>query len=143
MIVSGLSATDVRRNWSQFNDDIVREGPQFVKRNRDEWVAMSTEQLKAAFSNFTFHAHLVQEDDGTITATLDQFDLVENGSSEKEVLEALTYELIEYSQEYMENFKLYFQSPNRKAHFPYILSVVAQDHPENVRQLITCQAGVK
>lgn len=141
MIMEAISATDVRRNWSQFNDDIVREGPQFVKRNRDEWVAMSSDQLKVAFSTFTFHAHFVQEADGSVTATLEQFDLVENGTSEREALELLTQELIEYAKEYMDNFKLYFHTPNRQAHFPYVLNVVAQDHPENVRQLIACQVG--
>lgn len=36
LLLDYLNATDVRKNWSQFNDDVVRVGPQFVKRNRDK-----------------------------------------------------------------------------------------------------------
>jgi antitoxin YefM len=31
---------------------------------------------------------------------------------------------MEYAEEYMNEFKLYFNSPNRKNHFPYIYRVL-------------------
>lgn len=136
-----LNATDVRRHWSQFNDDIVREGPRFVKRNRDEWAALSSEHLKAAFAVFTFEAELFREEDGSVTATLKGFDLVENGETEEEAIELLAEELIEYANEYQDNFKTYFQSPNRHDHFPYIMNVLAQDDAEGVKSLIRCLVG--
>ncbi|MUV37861.1 hypothetical protein JNUCC1_01667 [Lentibacillus sp. JNUCC-1] len=138
-----LNATDVRKHWGQFNDDVVRDGPKFVKRNRDKWVALSSEHLKAAFSRFTFTARFLQEEDGTITATLDNFDIVENGDNEEEVLDLVVDELIEYANEYQINFNLYFNSPNRRDQFPYILNVLAQNSSEEVRGLVSCQAGEK
>lgn len=131
-----LNATDVRRHWGQFNDDIVREGPRFVKRNRDEWAALSSEHLKVVLSTFSFEAEIVQEEDGSFTATLKGFDLVENGDTQEEALELLVEELIEYANEYQDNFKFYFQSPNRRNHFPYIMNVLVQDDTEGVKSLI-------
>lgn len=138
-----LNATDVRRHWGQFNDDVVREGPRFVKRNRDEWVALSSEHLKAAFATFTFEAELFHEEDGTVTATLKNFDLVENGENEDEAIDLLAEELVEYAHEYQNNFKTYFQAPNRHDHFPYIMNVLAQDDTEGVKSLIRCLVGEK
>lgn len=140
---STLNATDVRKHWSQFNDDVVRVGPRFVKRNRDAWAALSFEHLKAAFATFTFEAEFIHEEDGSVTATLKGFDLVENGETVEEALDLLTDELIEYASEYQDNFNTYFQSPNRRDHFPFIINVLSQDDAEGVKALIQCPAGEK
>lgn len=136
-----LNATDVRRHWGQFNDDVVREGPKFVKRNRDEWAALSTEHLKAAFEHFTFKVEFFPEEDGTVTATLNNFDIVENGDNEEEALDLIADELIKYANDYQDNFNRYFNAPNRKGHFPYIMNVLVQNDSEGVKELIKCQAG--
>ena len=138
-----LNATDVRKNWGQFNDDVVREGPKFVKRNRDKWAALSSEHLKVAFSDYTFTIRYLQEEDGTITASLDKFDIVENGDTEKEVLDLVVDELIEYANEYQSHFNLYFDSPNRRDQFPYIMNVLAQDSNDDVKGLVSCPVGEK
>lgn len=78
-----LNATDVRKNWGQFNDDVVREGPKFVKRNRDKWAALSSEHLKVAFSDYTFTIRYLREEDGTITASLDKFVLLRTVTPKK------------------------------------------------------------
>lgn len=131
-----LNATDVRKNWGQFNDDVIREGPRFVKRNRDEWVALSFDHLKVGFSTFTFDSTFFQEEDGTVTVTINGFDLVENGDTEDEALDLIVDELIEYANEYQDNFKLYFNAPNRRDQFPYIMNVLAQDNTEDIKSLI-------
>lgn len=131
-----LNATDVRKHWGQFNDDVIREGPKFVKRNRDQWAALSTEHLKSAFSSFTFDIIYFSEEDGTVSAVLDGFDIVENGDNEDEVLELIVDELTEYAHEYQKNFNLYFHAPNRSSHFPYIMNVLAQEDTNKVKLLI-------
>src|SRR5690625_2501245 len=140
---SVMNATDVRKNWGQFNDDVIRKGPQFVKRNRDEWAALSSEHLKAAFTNFRFHPTFHTEDDGTCTITIDEIDLVENGDTKEKALELMTEEIIEYANEYQENFNQYYHSPNRLPHFPYVLNVLAQEKKSDVRSLIECPVGEK
>ncbi|WP_059106209.1 hypothetical protein [Shouchella shacheensis] len=138
-----LTATHVRRNWGQFNDDVVRKGPRFVKRNRDSWAALSSEHLKAAFSQFMFDAHFTREEDGSFTVTLKGFDLVENGDTEEEAIDLIAEELIEYAKEYQDEFTTYFNAPNRREHFPFILNVLAQDSVDEVKDLIRCPVGEK
>ncbi|WP_231784088.1 hypothetical protein [Lentibacillus sp. JNUCC-1] len=141
--MTALNATDVRKHWSQFNDDIVREGPKFVKRNRDYWAALSIDHLKAAFSNLEYKVRFLEEKDGTMTASLERFDIVENGDNKQEALDLVVDELVEYANEYQDNFNLYFNSLNRQDHLPYILNVLAQSTPEEVKGLIQCPAGEK
>lgn len=136
-----LNATDVRKHWSQFNDDVVREGPRFVKRNRDEWAALSSDHLKEAFSHFNFEAQSYPEEDGTVTVALDNFEIVENGDTENEALELVVDELIEYANEYLDNFNLYFNSPNRRKHFPFVMNVLTQNNQDDVKDLVKCQVG--
>lgn len=131
-----LSATDVRKNWSQFNDDVVREGPRFVHRNRDEWAALSSDHLKAAFDHLPITATNFKEEDGTITMSVNELDIVENGDSIEEVLDLAADALIDYAQEYMDYFSQYFNSPNRKAHLPFILKIISQPDYEAVKTLI-------
>lgn len=138
-----LNATDVRHHWSEFNDDVVRRGPRFVRRNRDYWAALSSEQLKVGFGDYTFEAEVYQEDDGTFTVTLQGFDLVENGETKDETLDLMVDELIEYAREFSENFQKYIHAPNRRNHFPYIMNVLAQDDIESVKGLIQCPVGEK
>lgn len=131
-----ISATDVRKNWSQFNDDIVREGPRFVRRNRDEWAALSSEHLQAAFDHLPISAIIYYEEDGTITMSLKEIDIVENADSIEDVIDLLADSLIDYAQEYMDSFSKYYNSANRKAHLPYILKVIAQPDYETIKSLI-------
>jgi len=138
-----LKSTEVRKHWGQFNDDVVRKGPQFVQRNRDEWAAMSKEQLKAAFQKCEFKAINFEEDDGSITAVIEDFGIVANGEDINEAVEELAEYLIEYAEEYFENFDQYFRAPNRREHFPFVMNVLVQDNIQGVKDLITCPVGKK
>ena len=131
-----INATEVRKNWGQFNDDVIRSGPRFVKRNRDEWAALNANHLKIILNPFYFEAEIYTEDDGTTTISLKDFDLAENAETEELAMESLTEEVIEYAEEYHKNFEMYYNSPNRRRHFPYVVKVLSQDNKENVKELI-------
>ncbi len=132
-----LNATDVRREWGSFIDTVIHEKPKFVKRNRDTFISLSIKQAKALLNSFYFKIQYLKEDDGTVTATLDDFDLVVNEADELSARKALAQELIEYAQEYFCEFQLYFNSPNRRSHFPYILMVLIQEDLNGVIDLIS------
>ncbi|HDR7986234.1 TPA: hypothetical protein QCY63_004538 [Bacillus cereus] len=36
----------------------------------------------------------------------------------------LAIKLIEYAQDYFDNLQLYYNAPNRRKHFPFIISVL-------------------
>ncbi len=44
--------------------------------------------------------------------------------------------LVEYAKDYMDNFAMYYHSSNRRAHLPYILTVLAQLDVKGVERLI-------
>ena len=51
---------------------------------------------------------------------------------------SLAKELIDYAEEYINDFRLYYNSPNRKNHFPYIYRVLlASDDLEKVKRLFS------
>jgi len=45
-------------------------------------------------------------------------------------------ELIEYTSEYLDNYRLYSSSPNRQLHFPYVIKVSIQNDIEGVIKLL-------
>lgn len=138
-----LNATDVRKHWSQFNDDIIREGPRFVKRNRDSWAAVSTEHFQKMLADYTFNLNIFNEEDGSVTVTIEGFDLVENGDTLEDAIDLIIEELINYAEDYMADFNKYFNSPNRKHHFPYVMNVLTQSDKDMVKELVECPVGGK
>ncbi|MHB8156039.1 MAG: hypothetical protein ACYDEQ_01345 [Desulfocucumaceae bacterium] len=132
-----LNATAVRKEWGKFIDSVVHETPKVVRRNRDHFLALSIKQAKVLLKNYSFKASYLKEDDGSVTATLENFDLVVNAPDKYSARKALAEELIEYANEYFNEFPLYFNSTNRQMHFPYILAIVIQEDSDGVMGLIS------
>lgn len=131
-----INATDVRKDFSKFIDDVVHVRPQFVKRNHDHWLALSAIHARALLDNLKFQAQYLEED-GSITATIDGFDIVVNAADRDLARKALAEYLSEYANEYFNEFRLYYYSTNRQKHFPYILAVLIQDDLNGVISLIS------
>jgi hypothetical protein len=131
-----LNATDVRKEFSRFIDTVVREKPVVFKRNRDHIISMSVDQAAALLSGLRFRMQVFPEKDGTTTATLKGFDLVVNEKDMETAKQALAKELIDYSQDYFNQFNLYYNSPNRREHFPYILKVALTEDCTEVEEMI-------
>jgi archaeosine-15-forming tRNA-guanine transglycosylase len=131
-----LNATEVRRDWGRFIDSVVHGKPGIIKRNRDYILSLSIPQAKVLLQNIDFKAYFIQEEDGTITAGLEDIDLLVNQEDEQAARVALAKELIDYADDYFNNFQLYFQSPNRRSHFPHVLAVLLQNSASGVAELI-------
>lgn len=131
-----LNATDVRNEWGSFIDSVVRVRPQFVKRNRDLFTAISLEHLDVILTGYRFEMTYEKEDDGSYSGSLDVFDVVANAPTLDELKVALAQEAVEYAREYMEEFRLYYNSRNRRYHAPYVLRVIIQPDINGVVRLI-------
>lgn len=136
-----LNATNVRKEWGFFIDSVVREKPKIIKRSRDYIFASSLDMLKEMLAVYKFNAKLYAEKDGTITTSLDEIDLVVNGKTKEEAIDILAADLMEYAEDFYNNFEYWFSAPNRKAHLPYVLHVLIQDDKEGVKNIIKCQNG--
>lgn len=131
-----LNASDVRKDFSRFIDQVVHEKPIAFKRNRDKILSLSTEQLNTLLEGFRFKALLFPEEDGSITITIDGFDLVANTSDREQAILKIAEELIDYAEDYLNQFPLYFKSENRRKHFPYIMKVALSEDIQAVVRLI-------
>ncbi len=118
-----INATEVRNNFSFYIDTVVREKPIAVKRNRDILLFFSDQIVKDLVKDLTLHAELTYED-GIIVGTIAGFDLVVESKSEQEAIRKLAEDLLEYAQDYVNDFKLFYNAPNRKDHYPYVLKVL-------------------
>lgn len=135
------NATEVRNNWSQVVDSVIRDKPAFVKRTRDCIVLANEDLFQDMLSVYTFSATKYVEGDGSITLSLNELDLVENAPTEQAALEALAQSILDYSVDYYNDFSYWSVAPNRKAHVPYVLRALMLDDVHKIGECISCQAG--
>ena len=132
-----LSATQVRANFGQFIDDVVRSKPQIVKRNRDTIIAFSQAYLKDALSIYELTFEYEQGEDGRYVGSIEQItDIIADGETLDELRKELAYQLIDYAEDYYNDFERYNSYSNRKEHSNYILRVLLEDDIESVASML-------
>ena len=136
-----INATDVRKDWSEVVDRVVREKPQFIKRTRDYLMLSDIDFIQLLLDTYHFTAEKMSEEDGSITLSLKEIDLVENSKTEAEAKQALAESILEYSEEFYQNFHYWSTAPNRKAHIPYVFKALILGNAEKIGELIICQSG--
>ena len=135
-----INATQVRSDWSAVVDSVVREKPIVFKRTRDLLFLSDIELLNELLSAYTYNARVFAEDDGSVTIALDEIDLVENGADEIEALDKLSRAILEYSEEYYDDYS-YWSRGNRKAHRPYVFKALILNDLKKIGGLIKCRHG--
>lgn len=136
-----MNATDVRKDWSSVAESVIHEKPAFIKRTRDKMALMNLQMLEGVLAPYTFTACRSVENDGSITFSLNAIDLVENGRTEQEARLTLAAAILEYAEDYYNEFSKWSAAPNRKAHIPYVLKALIVDDINKIGDLIQCQAG--
>lgn len=134
-------ATLIRKEWSAVCDSVIHEKPKFIKRTRDKMWFSNLEIISEILSIYKFTANKYIEDDGSVTLSLNEIDLVENGENEQVARLALGNAILEYSVDYYNDYTLYSNSPNRKRHIPYIFKALIMDSSEKIGESIQCQDG--
>jgi predicted RNase H-like HicB family nuclease len=131
-----LNATEVRANFGEFIDTIVREKPQAVKRNRDVIMAFSKQQMKELLSVYELTFEYEQDEDGRYAGSIEQIeDIVADAETLEELRSELARHLVEYAIDYEANYSRYYNTPNRHRHAPYVLRVLLEDNIELVAQM--------
>ena len=134
-------ATNVRKEWSAVCDSVIHEKPKFIKRTRDKMWLSSLETMKNILDIYQFTAQKWIEEDGTVTLSLNEIDLVENGEDEDAARFKLAQSILEYSVDYYNNYAVYSQSANRKSHIPYIFKALIIDDAKQIGEILQCQDG--
>jgi len=136
-----MNATDVRNDWSSIVDSVVREKPKFIKRTRDYMFLSNLEVLEGLLALYTFNAEIFAEEDGSVTLSLFEIDLIENGKDEQEARLNLAKSILEYSEDYYKEFSFWSSAPNRKPHVPYVFKSLILNDIEKIGELIECHLG--
>ena len=134
-------ATTVRKEWSAVCDSVIHEKPKFIKRTRDRMWFSNLETISDILQVYQFTVLKYIEDDGSITFSLNEIDLVENGKNEQEVRLNMGKVILEYALDYYNEYEMYSRSPNRKKHIPYIFKALIMDDPEKIGDMLQCQDG--
>ena len=133
-------ATTVRKEWSAVCDSVIHEKPKFIKRIRDRMWFSNLETISDILQIYQFTVLRYIEDDGSITLSLNEIDIVENGKNEQEARLNMGKAILEYALDYNE-YEMYSRSPNRKKHIPYIFKALIIDNPEKIGDMLQCQDG--
>lgn len=92
------------------------------------------------FQNYRISATVEKDEHAEYIASCNEIDdFFTTGKSPEESINNLVNELVGYGHEYMDDFNLYYHSPNRKSHFPYVLKILLQNSVEDVAALIHVQ----
>ena len=134
-------ATDVRKEWSSICDCVIHDKPKFIKRTRDKMWFSNLDTMAEILKAYLFTAQKFVEEDGSITLSLNEIDLIENGNNEASARLALGKAILDYSMEYYNDYAFYSRSPNRKGHIPFIFKALIMDDPKEIGAGILCQDG--
>lgn len=93
---------------------------------------MSTELL---LHNYHFTALKLIEEDGSVTLSLSEIDLIENAPTEEEAMLALAQSILDYAKEFHREFNLWSNAPNRKTHLPYVVKALILG---DTRKIMAC-----
>ena len=134
-------AATIREEWNSVCDSVISDKPKFIKRTKDRMWFSYLETMAEILKAYCFTAVKYVEEDGTITLSLNEIDLIENGPDENSVRTAMGEAILEYSLEYYNNYSFYSKAPNRKKHIPYIFKALINDNSVELGQEIICQDG--
>ncbi len=111
------------------------------KKSEDYSVIIRSDLLKTLLSKEQikeFSVEFFNEDDGSVTISVDPFDIAVNGENQEEAVEQVVNDVIDYAKEYMEpeNFPIYSRSPNRFLHLALITKVLLCNSREQVKGIM-------
>lgn len=135
------NATEVRKKWSSIVDSVVRDKPKFIKRTRDKMWLSNLETMSEILEAYQFTAELLREDDGTITISLNEIDLVENAKDEATARRKMANAIMEYSMDYYNDYSYWSSTSNRRKHIPYIFKALIMDDVQKLGESIVCHVG--
>jgi len=127
-----LRATEVRKNYSRVFEDTVRIRPQVIQKLRDTVFWVSAEHMQTMLAPCRLTLRVRKDSDGSYYGVFDELDIMDTGNDIEQLKSNLAAVLREYAESYINDFPLYYHSPNRRSHLPYVWNVMMQDDLEGV-----------
>lgn len=136
-----INATDVRRYWSAIMENAIREKPQFIKRTRDYMVLTDVKLMENLLSAYHFTAEKSNEKNGTVILLLRELDLSASAPTEAEARTMLGKEILNYAENFYNEYVLWSAAPDTKGHIPYVLKALIFDDAAKIGEAVECQSG--
>lgn len=136
-----ITATEARKDWSRVIDNAVRNRPQLIKRTRDYVWLISDEVLETLLSDVDYLAFETKESDGSVTAYINELDIVENAETREALSCKLATEILEYANQYYEEFSYWTSSSERKKHLAYVLQALILNDTQKIGEKIRWRVG--
>ena len=137
-----MNSTEVRKEWSTVVDSAVREKPQFFKRTRDHLLLSDLPFMEELLAGYSYTAIRMDEEDGSVTLALNELDLVENGRDENDARAKLAAAILEYANDFYDDFSYWSVAPNRRSHIPYVFKALAIRDTQKIGDSIKCENPV-
>ncbi len=130
--------SDARKNLTAIIDQVQTNLPIVIKHRKasEKDALIIPKDMLEELISAKFEPKQFKEKDGSITLALEYLGLAANAENKKKASEELVDDAVEYAKEYMDNRVLYYNSPNRKAHFPYILRILLCEDRKQVKELL-------
>ena len=85
-----------------------------------------------AFSDYKYHTAIHHGDDGSVTASSEEMDIVVVARSEEEACLQLAKAIFEYSREFCADYSRYSNMPGGREQVPYVVKAILLGCPENI-----------
>lgn len=138
MFVATLTVTEARKDISRVIESVIHSKPAItVTRNRRDAVVMvEMQRFRHLLRPYRFTLDY-EEVEGRFYGHVKEIpDIIAEGDTAEDLKTNVAQYLKEYAEGYAEDFQLFYNAPNRKHHYPYVLAVLACDSIDEVRTLI-------
>ena len=99
-----------------------------------------TKIIESILEPYDFTAEEYIEDNGSVTLSLNEMDLVENGKDKQEALINMGRGILEYADDFYNDFDSWAKG-YRKAHIPYLLKALIINDAAKIGGLVQCHPG--
>jgi hypothetical protein len=120
--MSSISVTEARKRWAEvFSQAVEDRWPVPIERGRDErGLLIGFDEVMLLLAPYTFTTEVFFETDA-VSIWLPELQLYGRGATFEAGQADLVDEVNAYVEEFLADARLYLRSPNRAAHFPWIL----------------------
>lgn len=135
---------DQARFWTPEWQAAERAADEDIKNARVSGPFDNAKDLIANLHKYTYeHQAVINltaeryiEADGSITLSLNEIDIIENGATEWVARHQLGKAILDYANDYYAEFDLWTNAPNRKAHAPYVEKALTINDAEKIGNMI-------
>lgn len=120
--MTSITVTDARKRWADvFSQAVADRSPVPIERGGDErGLLIGFDEVMLLLDPYVFTTEVFFEPDA-VSIWLPELQLYGRGATFEDARADLVDEVNAYVDEFLADARLYLRSPNRAAHFPWIL----------------------